>query len=124
MPLFSAMPGVHQHAQRTMQSVEMLTLSEWIVQFSTVPYNLIHSNDQPWVSTLRRPKARLRVSESRCVVVIEMEWVAGPVSPKTDISRFNSSTYAESAGADAILAIAASTVGSCGKKMAHFRCVE
>jgi hypothetical protein len=41
------------------QSVEMLTLSEWMVQFSTVPHNLIHNNDQPWVPTLGKPKGQI-----------------------------------------------------------------
>ena len=43
MPLFSANPEFGECVHRGLQSVEMLTLSEWMVQFSTVPYNLIHN---------------------------------------------------------------------------------
>ena len=42
MPLFGANSEFEGSTQRVLQSVELLTLCEWMVQFSTVPCNLIH----------------------------------------------------------------------------------
>ena len=80
MPLFSANSEFEEEPPARLQSVELLTLSEWMVKISTVPYNLIHNKDQQWFRALGKPKARLRMSGSQCVGVIETEWVAGPVS--------------------------------------------
>jgi hypothetical protein len=53
MPLFSAKSEFGQCVHRRLQSVELLMLSEWMVQFSTAPHAWIHNNnDQPRVSTL------------------------------------------------------------------------